>query len=141
MFWVILPRPIMRKRSNPQPRRDFLKTLSAAGAGTVFVASGSPLRAAETPVPGPMPKRKFGRHSEMVSALALGGATLANAVSLQEATRIVDAAIDSGVTFFDNAWEYAQGRAEEWMGSALQGKRDKVFLMTKVCTHIPGQET
>jgi aryl-alcohol dehydrogenase-like predicted oxidoreductase len=77
----------------------------------------------------------------MVSSLALGGATLAHATSIEEATRIVAAAIDWGVTFFDNAWEYADGRAEEWMGTALRGKRDKVFLMTKVCTHLKGQET
>jgi aryl-alcohol dehydrogenase-like predicted oxidoreductase len=57
------------------------------------------------------------------------------------ATRIVHAAIDMGVTFFDNAWEYSKGRAEEWMGLALQNKRDKVFLMTKVCTHNEGQES
>ena len=38
-------------------------------------------------------------------------------------------------TFFDNAWEYHDGKSEEWMGQALKGRRDKVFLMTKVCTH------
>ena len=40
----------------------------------------------------------------------------------------------------DNAWEYNQGRSEEWMGKALKGKRDKVFLMTKVCTHGRGKD-
>ena len=44
-------------------------------------------------------------------------------------------AIDAGVNFFDNAWEYHDGKSEEWMGRALKGRRDKVFLMTKVCTH------
>ena len=43
--------------------------------------------------------------------------------------------MDAGVTFFDNAWEYNDHRSEEWMGRGLQGRRDKVFLMTKVCTH------
>ena len=124
-----------------QPRRAFLKTLGAASAGAVFVGNASPVAAAETPALGPVPRRKFGRHSEKVSSLALGGATLARAASLEEATRIVATAIDWGVTFFDNAWEYANGRAEEWMGTALRGKRDKVFLMTKVCTHLKGQET
>lgn len=42
-------------------------------------------------------------------------------------------AIDEGITFFDNAWEYHDGKAESLMGNALSGKRDKVFLMTKVC--------
>jgi aryl-alcohol dehydrogenase-like predicted oxidoreductase len=77
----------------------------------------------------------------MISSLALGGATLAHAASIEEATRIVATAIDWGVTFFDNAWEYFDGRAGEWMGTALRGKRDNVFLMTKVCTHLKGQET
>ena len=52
-----------------------------------------------------------------------------------EAVRIVHEAIDAGVNFFDNAWEYHDGRSEETLGRALQGKRDRVFLMTKVCTH------
>ncbi len=131
----------MFKQHDMQPRRTFLKTLGAASAGAVFVGNAGPLTAAETPVIGPVPKRKFGRHSEMVASLALGGATLAQAASLEEATRIVAAAIDGGVTFLDNAWEYSKGRAEEWMGTALQGKRDKVFLMTKVCTHRTGEDT
>ncbi|MGB2667270.1 MAG: aldo/keto reductase, partial [Candidatus Acidiferrum sp.] len=44
-------------------------------------------------------------------------------------------AVDAAVTFFDNAWEYNDHRSEEWMGLGLQGRRDKVFLMSKVCTH------
>ena len=44
-------------------------------------------------------------------------------------------AIDAGITFFDNCWEYYDGKTEDWLGRALAGKRDKVFLMTKVCTH------
>jgi aryl-alcohol dehydrogenase-like predicted oxidoreductase len=131
----------MAKQSDRQPRRAFLKTLGTVGAGVIFVGNAAPASAAETPALGPVPKRKFGRHSEKVSCLALGGATLAQAESLAAATRIVEAAIDWGVTFFDNAWEYSQGRGEEWMGAAMQGKRDKVFLMTKVCTHRPGHET
>ena len=115
--------------------------VSTASAGVVLAGHAPAVLAADTPSIGPVPKRKFGRHAEMVSSLALGGATLARASSLDEATRIAHAAIDMGVTFFDNAWEYSNGRAEEWMGVAMQGKRDKVFLMTKVCTHNEGQET
>jgi aryl-alcohol dehydrogenase-like predicted oxidoreductase len=131
----------MSMQPNKQHRRGFLKTLAGVGAGAVFTGNAPPVAAAETPAFGPVPKRKLGRHSEMVSSLALGGATLAQAASIEEATRIVAAAIDLGVTFFDNAWEYSDGRAEEWMGTALRGKRDQVFLMTKVCTHLKGQET
>ena len=120
------------------PRRSFLKALSTASAAVVIAGNAPAVLAADTPSHGPVPKRKFGRHDEMVSSLALGGATLAHAESIEVATRIAHAAIDMGVTFFDNAWEYANGRAEEWMGVALQGKRDQVFLMTKVCTHMKG---
>jgi len=124
-----------------QHRRSFLKTVGAASAGVVVAAHAPSVLGADIKDIGPVPRRKFGRHQEMVSSLCLGGATLAHAASLEEATRIAHAALDMGVTFFDNAWEYSGGRAEEWMGSAIQGKRDKVFLMTKVCTHNKGQET
>jgi aryl-alcohol dehydrogenase-like predicted oxidoreductase len=43
--------------------------------------------------------------------------------------------VDGGITFFDNCWEYHRGKTEVWMGDGLQGLRDRVFLMTKVCTH------
>ena len=131
----------MRNEPPKQHRRSFLKTVSTASAGLVLAAKTPAVLAADTPAIGPVPKRKFGRHTEMVSSLCLGGATLARAGSIEEATRIVHAAIDMGVTFFDNAWEYSKGRAEEWMGAALQGKRDQAFLMTKVCTHNEGQES
>jgi aryl-alcohol dehydrogenase-like predicted oxidoreductase len=49
--------------------------------------------------------------------------------------RIVHEAIDAGVTFMDNAWEYNEHRSEELMGRALADRRERVFLMTKVCTH------
>ncbi len=52
-----------------------------------------------------------------------------------EAKTIVDQAIDAGINFFDNAWDYHDGGSEEWLGAALKGKRDRVVLMTKVCTH------
>jgi aryl-alcohol dehydrogenase-like predicted oxidoreductase len=57
---------------------------------------------------------------------------------VDEAIRLVHEAVDAGITFFDNCWEYWNGRAEDWLGRALQGRRDQVFLMTKVCTHGRG---
>ena len=53
----------------------------------------------------------------------------------KDAIRIMHEAIDEGMTFFDNAWDYHNGRSEEVMGKGLAGggRRDKVFLMTKVC--------
>jgi aryl-alcohol dehydrogenase-like predicted oxidoreductase len=47
----------------------------------------------------------------------------------------VHAAIDAGITFLDNAWEYHEGVSEEIVGKAIADRRDAVFLMTKVCTH------
>jgi predicted aldo/keto reductase-like oxidoreductase len=82
-----------------------------------------------------VPTRAFGRHAEQVSVVGFGGHTLALSKDIAEATRIAHEAVDRGITFFDNAWDYHGGRAEEWMGKALQGIRDKAFLMTKVCTH------
>jgi aryl-alcohol dehydrogenase-like predicted oxidoreductase len=55
--------------------------------------------------------------------------------TVDEAIQLVHAAIEGGISFFDNCWEYWNGRAEDWLGRALRGRRDKVFLMTKVCTH------
>jgi len=54
---------------------------------------------------------------------------------VREAVRIVHAAIDGGMTFMDNAWEYHDGESEIRMGKALRDRRTRVFLMTKVCTH------
>lgn len=83
-----------------------------------------------------IPMRPFGRHTGVqISALGLGGHHLGQAADLKTAKQIAHAAIDGGITFFDNCWEYHRGKSEAWMGEALQGKRDQVFLMTKVCTH------
>ena len=82
-----------------------------------------------------VPRRQFGRHQEFVSALALGGYHLGGVRTEGEAIRIVHAAIDGGITFMDNAWDYHDGISETRMGKALKGCRDSVFLMTKVCSH------
>jgi aryl-alcohol dehydrogenase-like predicted oxidoreductase len=88
------------------------------------------------PLNSTIPLRSFGRHSDVkISALGLGGHHLGQAEDLKTAMRIVDRAIDGGITFFDNCWEYHRGKSENWMGRALKAKREKVFLMTKVCTH------
>jgi aryl-alcohol dehydrogenase-like predicted oxidoreductase len=71
----------------------------------------------------------------MVSALAFGGHHIGDAEDETTAIRLVRDAIDGGITFFDNCWEYHRGKTEDWMGKALKGCRDRVFLMTKVCTH------
>ena len=84
---------------------------------------------------GEVPRRRFGNTDVVVSALGLGGSTFASAGSKKEALRIVQEAVDGGITFMDNAWDYHEGRSEKWMGEALKGRRQQVFLMSKVCTH------
>jgi len=84
---------------------------------------------------GTIPRRALGNTGAEVSLLALGGSHLGDIQDPAEATRIVHEAIDAGVTFFDNAWEYHDGRSEALLGDALRGRRDRVVLMTKVCTH------
>ena len=79
--------------------------------------------------------RTFGNSTDKISALGLGGHHLGDAKDEATAIQIVQEAIEGGITFFDNCWEYNRGKSENWMGKALKGKRDKVFLMTKVCTH------
>jgi uncharacterized protein len=97
--------------------------------------SAAPSRTQNNSSAGSIPMRPFGRHDQQISALGLGGHHLGDAPDQQAATEIVHEAIDGGITFFDNCWEYHRGKSETWMGTALKGRRDKVFLMTKVCSH------
>jgi len=82
-----------------------------------------------------IPRRPLGRTGEAVAAIGLGGYHLGLVKSAREAVRIVQAAVDEGITFLDNAWEYHEGESEQRMGAALAGRRERVFLMSKVCTH------
>src|ERR1700691_5076345 len=84
---------------------------------------------------GVVPRKPFGRTGLQVSALGLGGYHLGSANRDAEAPQIVNEALDYGVNFFDNAWEYHDGLSEERLGKALKGKRDQAVVMTKVCTH------
>ena len=90
---------------------------------------------------GEIPRRRLGRTGVEVSALALGGFHLGLTKTKREAVKIVHEAIDAGLNFMDNAWEYNEGKSEEWMGAALKDRRQEVFLMTKVCTHGRARKT
>jgi len=81
-----------------------------------------------------VPKRKLGSTGEFVSMVGLGGSHIGESkLSDDEAVSIMHAAIDGGITFFDNCWDYNQGASEERMGKALRdGYRQRVFLMTKL---------
>jgi aryl-alcohol dehydrogenase-like predicted oxidoreductase len=80
-------------------------------------------------------RRPFGQTADLVSIMGLGGYHLGKVPTIAEAVRIVHEAIDAGITFLDNAWEYHDGESERRMGRAIADRRDAVFLMTKVCTH------
>jgi len=84
---------------------------------------------------GEMLYRTFGRTSEKISAIGMGGFHLGkSAVTDDEATRLIHEGVDRGITFMDNCWDYNDGRSELRMGAALAqgGYRDKVFLMSKM---------
>ena len=121
-------------------RRRFLKTLSVGGAALATADLWTAPAAGQEKVPatstGDVPRRAFGRTGVQVSILGVGGHTMGEAKTEAEAIRIIHEALDAGVNFMDNAWEYHDGRSEEWMGKALTGgRREKAFLMSKVCTH------
>ncbi|AUX47700.1 aldo/keto reductase [Sorangium cellulosum] len=85
------------------------------------------------PPGGVMPTRPLGRTGVNVSLVGLGGFHMAVPKDEQESTRIVRFAIDHGITFLDNCWDYNDGESEVRMGNALQeGYRQKAFLMTKL---------
>lgn len=139
----------MSAHSNPPTRRDFCGRLGLLGMAAIGIARMQRAGAAEAvenfefgepenlAARGEIPRRKFGKTGEVVSAIGVGGHTFALAKSEAESIRIVQEAVDSGMTFLDNAWEYHEGKSEELMGKALAegGRRDEAFLMTKCCTH------
>jgi len=107
-------------------RRDFLK--KAAGT-TVLTSLGSKLHGAADS----FPQRVLGHTGEKVSLIGIGGYHLGKGSDEQESIRIVRTALDSGVNFLDNCWDYNDGVSEVRMGKALRdGYRQKAFLMTKV---------
>jgi diketogulonate reductase-like aldo/keto reductase len=136
-------------------RRDFLKTSLAAacasGVGMSATAAPAPARpnAAATALDphdllrvsdpgerrGDMLYRTLGRTGEKVSLIGLGGSHLSRKpLEEQDAIKLVHAALDRGITFLDNCWDYGGGNSERWMGAALAqgGYRHKAFLMTKL---------
>ena len=133
-------------------RRKFLQSVLATGVAastakaqqnaTPAVVHGSDAAAAKIlrtqnagQLRGEMLYRPLGRTGETVSCIGLGGSHIGKAtVSDAEAIRIMHEAIDRGITFMDNSWDYNEGRSERRMGQALSqdGYRNKVFLMTKI---------
>jgi aryl-alcohol dehydrogenase-like predicted oxidoreductase len=137
-------------------RRDFMK--GAAWTGAALMGGGIALAqngggSAPDPVSGrgigvaapamaedQVPKKSGGKTGLRLSALGIGGFHLGTATDQNIATQIVNRALDAGVNFFDNAWEYHEGESEIRLGEALKGKREKAIVMTKVCTHGRGKD-
>ncbi|HEV2425703.1 MAG TPA: aldo/keto reductase [Terriglobia bacterium] len=107
--------------------------LGAMAAGLVAAgAGGAPDRGEDGQSAGGMTYRTLGKTGEKVSAIGLGGFHIGFQSDPQESIRIVRYAIDHGITFMDNCWDYNGGESEKRMGQALRdGYRQKVFLMTK----------
>jgi aryl-alcohol dehydrogenase-like predicted oxidoreductase len=106
-------------------RREFVSALSLAA----LISEG--LRAQDERS-GDMIYRKLGRTGERVSAIGLGGYHIGIPQDENESIRLIRSAIDRGMTFMDNCWDYMDGKCEIRMGKALRdGYRQKVFLMTK----------
>jgi len=116
----------------PNNRREFLQTSLAAGAALSLVAGSEAADEASTKG---LPTRPLGKTGERVSIICLGGWHIGSVKDEKEAIKIMHTALDEGLTFFDNAWDYHDGGSEEIMGKALSmdGKRKQCFLMTKNC--------
>jgi uncharacterized protein len=127
----------MSKQSE-KSRRAFMREATAIGlAASGILTENEKIEGATMAAmaSGTVPKRKFGKTDLEVSIIGIGGFHLGSAKNGQHATEIVHHALDAGINFLDNAWEYHDGQSEEWMGKALGGRRKEVILMTKVCTH------
>jgi len=114
--------------SDRMHRRDFLRTAAtAAGA----IATARVVHAAGT---GSVPTRPLGRTGERVSCIGMGGFHIGQAkLSEADSIQLIRQAVDRGITFLDNCWDYNNGVSEDRMGKALaDGYRNKVFLMTKI---------
>jgi aryl-alcohol dehydrogenase-like predicted oxidoreductase len=112
-------------------RRSFAATLLALGAG--WDVRRSPASAAL------LPTRPLGATGLDVTILGLGGHHVAVSGSEASARRLVEAALEEGINFFDTAESYGGGDSERWLGAALTGVRQSVVLMTK--TYAPAERS
>ncbi|RKH84098.1 aldo/keto reductase [Corallococcus sp. AB045] len=110
-------------------RKEFLAaTMSLMVAPPVLGAS--PRKAKNGPS---VPRRKLGRTGQEVSCIGLGGFHIGKQKEESESIALIRGALDQGINFLDNCWDYNDGKSEERMGKALRdGYRAKAFLMTKI---------
>src|SRR5215218_10450383 len=134
MLGIPLPqRGVVTMSDTENTRREFLQ---AGLAGTAAIALTGDIMGQDNSTG--IPRRPLGRTGEQGSIICLGGWQSGGVKDKAEAVKIMHAAIDEGINFFDNCWDYHDGGSEEIMGKALAadgGKwRKKVVLMTKVCS-------
>jgi aryl-alcohol dehydrogenase-like predicted oxidoreductase len=154
--------PTSADRKQSVSRRQFLQTAAFTSAAAVVTTPDkaraqatyprSTGHADETRLPNPIvqnfsgeygsaapsfnvPRRPMGSTGLQVSILGMGGYHLGTLGIQKDVNNMVAKALEHGINFFDNAWEYHQGLSEELVGAALKGKRDQAIVMTKVCTH------
>src|SRR5437764_14699600 len=120
-------------------RRDFLRAVALAGIAARGTRGLAGMQSSSGGNPGkkegdPMIYRTLGRTGERVSAIGMGGFHIGQPkLSDDDSIKLVRAAIDGGINFMDNSWDYNKGQSEVRMGKALKdGYRQKVFLMTKL---------
>jgi predicted aldo/keto reductase-like oxidoreductase len=118
-------------------RRDMLWGLPAAAVATLLNwRFGSSALADAPKARGQIPRRRLGRTGEQVSIVGLGGYHIGVQDDPKESIKIIRTALDEGINFLDNCWDYNDGQSEIRMGEALRdGYRDKAFLMTKIDGH------
>lgn len=111
-------------------RREFIK---ASAVTAMSAALASSRASAQQSASGGMQYRSLGQTGEKVSIVGLGGYHIGKQKDPNESIRIIRSAIDGGINFMDNCWDYNNGASEHRMGTALRdGYRHKVFLMTKI---------
>jgi uncharacterized protein len=127
--------------AQPNSRRQFVWTIAGATAAMACRGEAQGPRAAEgggaaasgRSEAGSVPTRELGKTGVRVSMLGLGGSHIGKTLSEPESIRLIRRAIDHGITFLDNCWDYNDGQSEMRMGKALAGGyRERVFLMTKI---------
>jgi predicted aldo/keto reductase-like oxidoreductase len=124
--------------TTPNPnRREFLQAGAAGMAAASLVGAAPEQDQAAQKNEGGIPLRPLGKTGQTVSLLCLGGHASTNPQKMdeKESLKLIQRAVEEGITFMDNCGDDHDGVAEERMGKALAegGRRDKVFLMTKVC--------
>src|SRR5215212_3762537 len=135
-------------QSSQSSRREFLRDSSVLAAATIAAQHGTatgqaqtadgpprtpPLQTPPSTQRGDILYRKLGGTGVEVSLIGVGGSHIGQQKTADESIRIIRTAIDRGITFLDNSWDYHDGESERRMGRALKdGYREKVFLMTKI---------